>query len=311
MNFIIDPANGIRYELFSTNGKNLLKQYVKYVQSGGVLLPKDKEIIRNDINEVLNSLRPVTVTMQWNGQTHIAKVEHTENVAKVIYTPTDILVGLHEKYKDESTLLKYNEKMRYTASLIMHKISKVENEKYKKKYEKLINDELKTYKPTIPTYHDKHIIKQYMDTRKSELEADDTLKTEAETENQLIFLNGILNDTDYNYKTEFEKACTGENCQKLVEELCLYETNPIFDNIKPKQFKFSLLGPNSNDSKHLDLLIFVKKTDFILTNKRIKERLNELLETPRYRQDRNEVDLTGRVGRGGKNIPAYNTKQAI
>lgn len=306
MNFIIDPANGIRYELFSTNGKNLLKQYVKYVQSGGVLLPKDKTKIIYDINEVLNSLRPVKVTMRHSGQQFKATLMNVEDSGYTtynrIYNPTDILVGLHNKYKVEP-LLKYNEKMRYAASLIMYKISKVENEKYKKKHKQLVNTEIEEFKKRFST------LLLAFDQKKATLEDDENLKQIAENENQLISLNKINSNNDTDYKKEFEKACTGTNCPKLVEELYLYETNPIFKNIKSKQFKFSLLGPNSDDSKHLDLLIFVKKTDFILTNERIKQALDELSKNPRY-TPKNRQAVTGRVGRGGKDIPGYNTEQS-
>ena len=37
MNFIIDPLTKLKYSLFSNNGKQLLKKYIKYVQIGGGL----------------------------------------------------------------------------------------------------------------------------------------------------------------------------------------------------------------------------------------------------------------------------------
>ena len=57
MNFIIDPANGMRYELFSTNGKNLLKKYVKYVQSGGMLTIWDRGNVVEHIKDFIKSVR--------------------------------------------------------------------------------------------------------------------------------------------------------------------------------------------------------------------------------------------------------------
>jgi hypothetical protein len=104
MNFIIDPVYGTRYELFSTNGKNLLKQYVKYMQSGGLLLTGDKEEIVEDIN----------------GFIEVKDKDGKIIVKKDMIHIMDLLHHLHNKYtiQRESN---YKEWMRYAVNLIMYK----------------------------------------------------------------------------------------------------------------------------------------------------------------------------------------------
>ena len=108
MNFIIDPVYGTRYELFSTNGKNLLKQYVKYVQSGGLLLPKDKEILRNNINNIIYNIRDNEIGTG----------------------PIDIMVVLKKLHDEYKTKIDYKERMKYASQMILYKLSKENNHEF-------------------------------------------------------------------------------------------------------------------------------------------------------------------------------------
>lgn len=101
MNFIIDPANGTHYELFSTNGKNLLKKYVKYIQSGGMLTIWDKEEIVKDIKTFIEV------------KDKDGKIIGKKDMIHIM----DLLYHLHNKYENKN----YKEWMRYAMNLIMYK----------------------------------------------------------------------------------------------------------------------------------------------------------------------------------------------
>jgi hypothetical protein len=55
MNFIIDPLTKIKHYLFSNNGKQLLKKYIKYVQTGGNMKVDSQSGIFYGINPTGNA----------------------------------------------------------------------------------------------------------------------------------------------------------------------------------------------------------------------------------------------------------------
>ena len=65
MEFVIDPNTLTKCSIFSAHGKHLLKEYVKYVQTGGVKARVEKMIkesfdgkLKNVLNVLIRSDEP-------------------------------------------------------------------------------------------------------------------------------------------------------------------------------------------------------------------------------------------------------------
>ena len=109
MNHIIDPTNGNRVSLFSSQGKALLKQYVKLYQKGGAApppLPEAASYTSNPLKYELKFEELEDNWPDWMGTNNIVSdFMGTNNKRYFLNTLRDLL-GIRDNLKNLKTITK-------------------------------------------------------------------------------------------------------------------------------------------------------------------------------------------------------------
>jgi hypothetical protein len=126
MNYIIDPVNGNNYDIFSLEGKNLLKNYIKVFQTGGGFICP---ICREDLNgqDELLKHHPLCVkrnilvdTLKKNGYTTFARKGHLTNLTQDPRPVEDLLKDI------DNIVFNSNMYNRYKYPIFPHASSLIE-----------------------------------------------------------------------------------------------------------------------------------------------------------------------------------------